>query len=252
MKERLRIVALVPARSGSKRLPHKNIAPLTGVPLMAYTIRAAIDSRLFADVVVSTDSEKYAEIARHYGAEVPCLRPSRLAGEKSCDVEWVEHVLNALKARGREYDCFSILRPTSPFRLSTTIRRAWKEFRSHKNIDSIRAVEPCKQHPGKMWVLASSGLLKPLLKQPCSGVPFHSTQYAALPRVYAQNASLEIAWTRVVTSERSISGSRIAPFFTKGFEGVDINEPRDLWLAERLAQKQKAELPTVRSVKRFR
>ena len=108
------IVALIPARSGSKRLPDKNIQPLAGHPLIAYTISAARQSGLFADVIVSTDSERYADVARYYGAEVPWLRPVELAGDLAPDIEWVEYTLKRLLKEGRGYDCFSILRPTSP------------------------------------------------------------------------------------------------------------------------------------------
>src|SRR4051812_26068956 len=109
------IVALIPARGGSKRLPAKNIRPLAGHPLIAYTISAAIESGIFTSVIVSTDVEETAHIALHYGAEVPFLRPIEYAGDLSPDVEWIEDTLTKLKASGRTFDCFSILRPTSPF-----------------------------------------------------------------------------------------------------------------------------------------
>ena len=123
MKEagRPRAVALLPARGGSKRVPNKNVRRLGPHPLIAYTIRPAIESGVFDAVVVSTDSRETAEIARHYGAEVPFLRPAAFAGDLSPDIEWVEHALATLEAMGRPYDCFSILRPTSPFRTAATI-----------------------------------------------------------------------------------------------------------------------------------
>src|SRR3989338_792767 len=122
------VVALIPARSGSRRVPEKNIRLLGGHPLIAYTIAAAHQSEIFADVVVSTDAERYAQIARYYGADVPFLRPAELAGERSPDIDWVAHVLLRLQQMGRSYDGFSILRPTSPFRQPETIRRAWEAF----------------------------------------------------------------------------------------------------------------------------
>ena len=118
------VVALIPARSGSKRVPDKNIRPLAGHPLIAYTIAAALGSGIFNDVMVSTDSEHYAEIAKYYGAQVPFLRPVELAGDQSPDFEWLQYTLSRLRETGRSYDCFSILRPTSPFRMPATIQRA--------------------------------------------------------------------------------------------------------------------------------
>ena len=238
------VVALIPARSGSRRVPDKNIRPLAGHPLIAYTIAAARASEVFGAVIVSTDSEAYAQIARKFGAETPFLRPPKMAGDLSPDVEWVEHALKELRSAGREFDAFSILRPTSPFRLPQTIRRAWTEFSSHAGIDSLRAVEKCKQHPGKMWVVGGARMV-PLLPLGPAELPWHSTPYQALPEVYAQNASLEIAWSRVVFEGHSIAGEVVMPFFTEGFEGFDVNHPYDWQLAEQLIQNGEAGLPSI-------
>jgi len=238
------IIALIPARAGSKRVPDKNIRVLAGHPLLAYTIAAARASNIFANIVVSTDSPRYAELARHYGAQVPFLRPVALAGDLSPDIEWVEYTLQQLKLLGSAYDCFSILRPTSPFRQPETIQRAWQEFRAEQGIDSLRAVEKCKQHPGKMWVVREKRMM-PLLPLSPAEQPWHSSQYQSLPEVYAQNASLEIAWTRVVLEQHSISGTVLMPFFTQGLEGFDINQPLDWLLGEELLRTGQAQLPHI-------
>lgn len=240
----LSIVALIPARSGSKRVPGKNIHPLAGHPLIAYTICAARQSGIFSSIIVSTDSEEYAQISRAYGAEVPFLRPADISGDVSLDIEWVEYTLHHLKATGRAYDCFSILRPTSPFRLPETIQRAWAEFQAEEGIDSLRAVEKCKEHPGKMWVVRGKRML-PLLPIGPADKPWHSTPYQALPEIYAQNASLEIAWSRVVFETHTIAGNVILPFFTQGYEGFDVNRPYDWELAEKLVASGQAQLPKV-------
>jgi len=238
------IVALIPARSGSQRVPDKNIRPLAGHPLLAYTIAAALQSGVFEAVIVSTDSERYADVARTYGAEVPFLRPVEFAGALSLDIEWVEYTLRRLRDEGRVYDCFSILRPTSPFRQPETIQRAWREFLQEEGVDSLRAVEKCRQHPGKMWVVRGKRMM-PLLPLSPAEQPWHSSQYPSLPEVYVQNASLEIAWTRVVFEGHTIAGTVIMPFFTQGYEGFDVNDVEDWWVAERLVQKGQARLPFV-------
>ena len=240
----LRIVALIPARAGSKRLPDKNIRRLAGHPLIAYTIAAAQQSGVFADVIVSTDSERYADIARHYGIEVPFLRPSEIAGDTSPDIEWVEYTLERLCDEEQSYDCFSILRPTSPFRLPETIRRAQQAFSSQREVDSLRAVEKCAQHPGKMWEVRGNRMT-PLLSQGPTDQPWHSSQHVALPAIYVQNASLEIAWCRVVFEQRTIAGNVIMPFFTHEHEGFDVNSVYDWGLAEDLVRKGEAQLPKV-------
>jgi CMP-N-acetylneuraminic acid synthetase len=233
-------VALVPARAGSERVRGKNLRPLAGHPLLAYSIAAARETGLFEAVIVSSDSEEIAETARTYGAEVPGLRPAELATSTSPDVEWVELVL-----RDRSEDVFSILRPTSPFRSAATIARAFERFLElGERIDSLRAVELVRQHPGKMWVV-DGDLMSPLLEQPAEGTPFHSRQYQSLPRVYVQNSSLEIAWTRLLRDDRSIAGRRVAPFFTEGLEGFTIDYPDDLARAEQLVASGEAELPRI-------
>lgn len=240
-----KIVALIPARGGSKRIPSKNIRLLAGHPLIAYTIAAAIESQIFSEVIVSTDSEEIASIARSWGAEVPYLRPAQFAGDLSPDIEWVEELLTRLVAAGRTYDCFSILRPTSPFRHAATIRRAWTEFSEENGVDSLRAVERCAQHPGKMWVIRGKRMT-PLLPLGPADQPWHSSQYQSLPAVYVQNASLEIAWSRVVFEGRCIAGQVVMPFFTKGYEGFDINQPRDWLMAEELVRSGEAQLPQLK------
>ena len=239
-----RAIALVPARAGSRRVADKNIRPIAGHPLMAYSIAAARASDVFAAVVVSTDSERYAKVARHYGAEVPFLRPPEIAGATSPDIEWVEFTLGRLRDAGRDYDCFSILRPTSPFRKAATIRRAWAAFLAETGVDSLRAVEACRQHPGKMWIVRGRRMV-PLLPFGPPEQPWHSSQYASLPLVHVQNASLEIAWTRVVWEDHSIAGKVLMPFPTEGDEGVDINDPEDWWYAEHLLERGEARLPAI-------
>ena len=237
-------VAFIPARQGSKRVPGKNIRVLGAHPLIAYTIAPAIESGVFESVIVSTDSEEIAAIARHYGAEAPFLRPAQFASDTSPDIEWLEHTLSELKRAGRTWDCFSLLRPTSPFRTADTVRRAWARFRVEPGVDSLRAVEKCTQHPGKMWVV-DGDRMKPLLEQKPGTNPMHSTPYQALPSVYVQNASLEIARTRVVFDKHTIAGDEVMPFFTEGYEGFDINGPHDWRLAEDLLADGAAALPPV-------
>jgi N-acylneuraminate cytidylyltransferase len=244
------IVALIPARSGSVRVPHKNIRPLAGHPLLAYTIAAARQSGVFADVIVSTDSEEYAEIARRYGAKV-VICPTTVAHRSDTpDILWVQHALAVVKAP----ECFSILRPTSPFRQTSAIVLAWESFcqaNEDYRVDSLRAVEVAKQHPGKMWRRLQPrwgrkcDLMVPLMPWYEIEVPWHSSQTANLPEVWVQNASLEIAWTDVPLKMDSIAGQIVMPWFSKGYEGFDINTPDDFLFAEFLVERGLATLPKV-------
>lgn len=238
------VVGLVPARAGSKRIKDKNIRSLRGHPLLAYTICAARASGVFDAVVLCTDSEEYAEIGRHYGAEVPFLRPTEISSSTSPDIEWVRMALDRLEEQGRTFDAFSILRPTSPFRQPETIRRCWDQFKDAEGVDSIRAVSKVSEHPGKMWVLRG-GRMTPLMPLTPENQPWHSSQYAALPPVYVQNASLEMAWTRVAREGGTIAGTVLMPLVSEGHEGADINQPEDWFYVEYLLDNGEAVLPEI-------
>ena len=237
-----RSVALIPARGGSKRVPRKNVRPLSGHPLIAYSIAAARESGVFDAIMVSTDDAETAKIAVKYGAEVPFMRPGEFATDTSPDIEWVVDVLERLETEGRPFDCFSILRPTNPFRTAETIRRAWQLFRAHPQAHSLRAVQLCGEHPGKMWVIRGD-VMFPLLPLCIGDTPWHSNQYAALPQIYVQNASLEIARVSVAVQARSIAGEIVVPFVTRGYEGVDVNTPADWEFVEFLLERGKLQLP---------
>ena len=245
-------VALIPARGGSKRVPGKNIRPICGQPLIAYAIQSAVDSGCFEKVLVSSDDTETLEIAASMGAD--CIhRPDEFAHDTSPDIDWVTHALKAVGTTPA-FDTFSILRPTSPFRTAETIQRAFSEWQvanavsngtSQVKYSSLRAVQLVSQHPGKMWQKRGSELV-PLMIQPLEQ-PFHDSQMAALPPVYVQNASLEIAWVKTVEETSTISGSRVLPFLTIGHEGFDVNCEIDWTIAQILSQRGEAPLSQVRT-----
>jgi CMP-N-acetylneuraminic acid synthetase len=236
-------VALIGARGGSERVPGKNVRRLAGHPLLAYAIETARQAEVFDRIVVSTDEEPIAKVARWYGADVPFLRPAEYATSTSPDIEWIAWTLPQLE---EHYDLFAIVRATNPFRGPDTIRRGLERLLATPEADSIRAVERVKQHPGKMWVIDEVGrLMRPLLDQSHLGVAWHAGQYPALPPVYVQNSALEIAWTRVVVATGTREGRIVAPFLTEGYEGLNIDEEDDFALAERLIGEESVELVRV-------
>jgi CMP-N,N'-diacetyllegionaminic acid synthase len=246
-----RAVAFVPARSGSERVPQKNIRALAGHPLLAYAIEVALQSGAFERVVVSTDSEEIAEVARWYGADVPFLRPPEYATATSPDIEWLAYTLEHLDDR---FDLFALVRATNPFRGPDAVRRGFEQLLATPEADSLRAVELVKQHPGKMWRLAEDGrTMQPILDQSHLEVAWHAGQYQALPPVYVQNSALEIAWTRVVTETGTREGRVLAPFLTQGLEGFNVDDEEDWERAERLVQAREVTLPAIsrESYRRF-
>jgi CMP-N,N'-diacetyllegionaminic acid synthase len=235
------LVGLIPARSGSERVPDKNLRSLAGHPLLAYAVSTALQSGIFDRVVCSTDSGKIAEVAQRYGADVPFLRPAALATATSPDIEWITHALDQLDDR---YDLFAIVRATNPFRGPDVLRRGLEQLLATPEADSIRAVERVKQHPGKMWLLEGK-TMRPLLDQSHLDVAWHAGQYQALPEVYVQNSSLEIAWTRVVSQTATREGRVVAAFLTEGYEGFNIDDEDDWDRARRLLDAGLATLPDV-------
>ena len=240
MRSDSRVIAYIPARSGSERIPNKNVKLLGGKPLLAHTVRLAVRSGLFSRVVIITDSEEYADIAVAHGADFPGLRPKWTAFSSSPDISWVRWV--DLVYSDDSHSAFCILRPTSPFRSNQGLERALKTFFESSGTDSLRGVEEAKVHPGKMWWVDGSRI-KPFLTEKLEGVPWHSSQTKVLPKAYQQNGSLEIAWRRVITETNSISGNTIIPFTWEGYEGLDINSPDDWELCESLLKARKVKLP---------
>lgn len=241
-----RAVALIGARAGSERVPGKNIRPLAGHPLLAYAIATARQSEVFERVVVSTDSEEIAEVARRYGADVPFLRPADYATSTSPDIEWIAWTLPQL---GERYDLFGIIRATNPFRGPATVRRGLAQLLGTPEADSLRAVQRVKEHPGKMWKVSDDGrTMTPLLDQANLAVAWHAGQYQALPPVYVQNSALELAWARVVDETGTREGRVVAPFFTEGFEGLNIDDEDDFVRAEELVASGRAALPAIEDV----
>jgi N-acylneuraminate cytidylyltransferase len=245
----MKIIALIPARSGSQRLPHKNIKELAGHPLLAYSVRSALDSGIFSKVIVSSDSQEYIDIAMKYGGGF-VKRPTDL--DESTDYAWVRHALDTAKDQNFSYDCFAILRPTNPFRTKETIRRAWGEFRfiadRRDDCFSLRGVEPCKQHPAKMWMIDKNYELRD-----CKDIlyPFYEGDlscnkgYQSLPEVYVQNGSMDMGFT-VALHSKQITANRVYPFYADNYTGFDINTLEDWILAEELVKRGMAQLPEVK------
>jgi CMP-N,N'-diacetyllegionaminic acid synthase len=224
-----KFVALIPARSGSERLPNKNILNLNGHPLVSYSINCALDCNRISDVVVSTDSAKIAKISEKYGAVVPKLRPAAISNGLSPDIQWMNLAINEW-LNLNDSDFVVILRPTNPLRKSVTIDAAIDLFSRSKNFDSLRAVREVKEHPSKMWRGEIGGLILPVDNSinPITNTYSHSSPFQALEKMYIQDASLEICNVGVIRSTGTISGNKVLGFSMPEFEGLDINYLEDL------------------------
>ena len=220
-------------------MPGKNIRVLAGIRCIAYTIAPALESGVFDAVIVSTDSEEIAAIARHYGAEVPFLRPAEFAGDTSPDIEWVEHTLTTL-ARGpaRSTASASCGRPARSAAPETHAPRVGAFSRGPRRRFAARGGEVHAASGQDVGRRAADRLL-PLLPFGPAEQPWHSSQYQALPPVYVQNASLEIAWSRVVFEGRTIAGDIDRAVLHRRAEGFDINNRYDWWSREHLLRRRR-------------
>lgn len=225
----MNILAVIPARSGSKSVPHKNIKLMNGKPMLAYSIEHAKQSKRITRVVVSTDSEEYAEIARNYGAEVPFLRPSEYATDTATDFEVFYHLLTELKTReGYEPDIVVQLRPTYPIRDVNDIDAMIDCLLTDSLVDSVRSIAVAKEIPYKMWRKREDGRITPLLSdiQEAYNMPRQE-----LPKVYYQNACIDVIRSYVITELKSMSGNMIVGYEMK--ENYDIDTKEEWEAAER-------------------
>lgn len=227
------ILALIPARGGSKSIPRKNIRPFAGHPLIAYSIAAALASELVTRVVVSTDDEEIAAIAREYGAEVPFLRPFELAQDDTPDLPVFQHALYWLaEEEGYHPDIVVHLRPTSPLRQTGHIDQAVLQLLEHPEADSIRSVIVPFQNPFKMWTISEAGYLEPLLKVEFNE-PYNLPRQS-LPVVYWQTGYVDAAWRETIMKKNSMTGELILPMIMGTEDWIDIDSPDDWLRAERL------------------
>lgn len=222
------VLAIIPARSGSKTVKDKNIRLLNGKPMLAYSIEHALKSKYITRVIVSTDSEKYAEIAREYGAEVPFLRPTEISGDFSLDIEVFEHALKYLNDKeGYVPDLVVQLRPTYPIRDVDDIDSMIELMLQDKTIDSVRCIAPAKEIAYKMWRENENGEIEPILKD----IPeAYNMPRQQLPQIYYQNACIDTVRTDVITEMHSMSGKKIMPY--KMNHNFDIDTEEEFMQAE--------------------
>jgi N-acylneuraminate cytidylyltransferase len=227
------VLAIIPARGGSKTIPRKNIKDFAGFPLIAYSIAAGRQSELVSRVMVSTDDEEIAQVARRYGAEVPFIRPAAHAQDQTPDLPVFEHALAWLKEhQGYRPDIVVQLRPTSPLRRMWHIDGSIRALIQNPHADSVRTVVVPFQNPFKMWTIAEDGLMRPLM-QTNFKEPYNMPRQA-LPDVYWQTGYVDAAWRKTILEKKSMTGERILPLVIDPADWVDLDSPEDWQRAEQL------------------
>jgi N-acylneuraminate cytidylyltransferase len=230
------VLAIIPARGGSKGIPRKNIRPFAGHPLIAFTIAAARQAQTVTRVIVSTDDEEIAAIARRYGAETPFLRPAELAGDRTPDLPVFQHALQWLAEHENYHpDVVLHLHPTTPVRPQGCLDEAVRILLAHPEADCVRSVVEAGQTPYKMWRLdPQTGQMLPLLDIPGNPEPYN-TPRQALPKAYWQTGHVNAIRPATILGG-SMTGKVLFPIIIDSRYLVDIDTPADWQFAERLVQ----------------
>ncbi len=229
MEKALHVVAIIPARGGSKGIPHKNIKHFAGYPLIAYSIAAAQQSKYVTRIIVSTDDPEIAAVARDWGAETPFLRPAEISGDTTLDLPVFQHAVRWLEENeGYRPDIVVQLRPTSPFRTPGLIDEAVQLLIDHPEADSVRGVVPSDENPFKMWRIdEATGQMHGLLAVEGIDEPYNSPRQV-LPKTYWQTGHIDaIRPERTFLAGESMSGKVILPLHLDPSIKVDIDTPAD-------------------------
>ena len=228
MDETKKILCIIPARSGSKGIPDKNIMDFKGKPLLSWSIQQAQQCKYNMKIIVSTDSEKYAEISKQYGAEVPFIRPDKISGDTSTDFECIKHCVDWLEEKENyEPDIILHLRPTQPCRKVEDINMAIEVFISNRDkYDSLRSVIAVEKSPYKMYSINNEELT-PLFNEVNNIKEPYNQARQLLPQCYLHNGYIDILNADILKND-TISGSRIYPFVMDMNNNIDIDLKKDI------------------------
>lgn len=217
-----KIIAVIPARGGSKGIPHKNIIDLCGKPLISYSIIEGLKSKYIDYLMVSTDDEEIAEIAKKHGADVPFIRPVDLATDTSKTIDVVLHVLGNLKKQGHLYDVLVLLQPTQPLRTSTDIDLAIERY-FETGCKSLVSISPVEDHPLLIRSIEQD-VLVPVLKMSST------CRRQDMPQYYRVNGCIYINEVAQIDENTSFNDN-IVPFVMEKEHSIDIDEFSDLVMA---------------------
>ena len=214
------IFALIPARSGSKGVPHKNVKPLGDHPLIGWSIAACKSAASINRIIVSTDSEEYAQISRKMGAEVPFLRPAEISGDTSTDYGFIRHALDWFSQNGSEPDYIVHIRPTTPFRDPVLLDQAVATFIGHPQATALRSVHPMSESAYKTFEISAGGQLKRVASE-STELDVANNARQQFPATYIANGYVDVLSTDFIRKMQLIHGNHVLPFITPAVNEVD-------------------------------
>ena len=216
------ITALIPARGGSKGVPRKNIKLLGGAPLISYSIKTCMESLYIDRVVVSTEDEEIARIAKDFGAEVPFMRPDEFAQDESTDYDVLQHFFTQI-----DVDEVALIRPTSPLRKSIVVDAAVQIFQNLGNSTSMRSVHELPESPYKFFKIGPEGFCEGFFNDFNGTKDYTNLPRQTFPKAYHPNGYIDIIKKETIASGTTY-GKRISPFFTETIVEIDTKEQFDL------------------------
>lgn len=222
----MRILAVIPAREGSKGVAKKNIKKLGGVPLIAYTIMAARKVNRLSNVIVSTDSHEIAEIAKSYGADVPFIRPKHLATDTASSVDVVLHAIDFFEKQGNHYEHIMLLQPTSPFRDDEDINNCLDIY-ERNTCDSVISVCEAAVHPYLCKKIDKKGSLQDFIP-----FKYKHLRRQDMPKAYQVNGAIYLTSAENIKKRKSFYGDVVLPYVMESIKSIDIDTNLDFKLAE--------------------
>jgi len=220
------IVALIPARAGSKGVPHKNIKPLGGRPLIEWSIKSCLKTSLIDRVIVSTDSPEYADLAIKLGAEAPFLRPPEISADRSTDYDFIVHALDWLHENGKEPEYLVHIRPTTPYRDPALIDEAIRVFQGQPRASALRSVHEMSESAYKTFEIATEGQLKRLGSN-STALDASNNARQQFPTTYQANGYVDVLSSHFIRSNGLIHGDWVMPFVTPTVIEVDTIDDFD-------------------------
>ncbi|MDC3100633.1 acylneuraminate cytidylyltransferase family protein [Candidatus Pelagibacter sp.] len=223
----MNIIALIPARAGSKSIKNKNIKKLKNKYLIYYPIETAKKIKIFDRIIVSTDSKKIAKIAKNGGAEIPFFRPKKISKNSSLDIEYIKHFISKMNLKNKN-TIIVILRPTTPIRDHKIIKKAINSFKSGK-YDSLRSVSISKESPFKMWIKKNKNLILPFMGE--KNIKLTNFPRQKLKKTYWQNGYVDITKVETIMKYGNELGKKVK-FFEIDHEIVEIDYKSQLKVAQ--------------------
>ncbi len=227
------VIAIIPARGGSKGIKRKNLIQINGRSLVGLSVEHALKSKLITRTIISSDDDEIIADAVKYGAEAPFIRPKELAADHVLDIPVFEHALNFLKEKENYIPKIVVhLRPTAPYRNPYWIDEAIQLLLDHKEADSVRSVSEPDKHPYRIFRIDDTGFLDPIMKHE------HPTPYLLrrqdLPKMYYYNCVIDVTKPQTIFEKHSMTGNKILPYIMNPDDVIDIDTMRDLKIAETL------------------